>query len=108
MSIMTFGDYEDFLDDAKFKMESLDRQISYRKIQLVGRNEYSNSYLMKRTEPYNSEEDAILKNDEVLNSLHVQKEQLRIKIDYVTKWGKLPLEKCETISRICDNQNKED
>lgn len=108
MSIMTFDDYEEFLDDAKFEMESLDRQINYRKIQLVGRNEYNSSCLMNITAPYNSEEDAILKNDEVLNSLHVQKEQLRTKIDYVTKWGKLPLERGETINRICDNQNKED
>lgn len=108
MSIMTFEKYFSFMEDAMHKMDALNRKIDYRKIQLVGRNEFSLSYLMNGAKSsYSDEEDAILKNDEVLNSLHIQKEQLQSKINYVTKWGKLPLDADAVWNRIFEDQNKE-
>ena len=109
MSIMTCDEYIDFLEDSKNGIESIDRRISYRKIQLFGRNEMGSLSLCRNSmdSGYTPEEEAILRNDEVLNSLRMEKERLQAKINYVTKWGKLPLEYDDALDRIYED-TKED
>lgn len=105
--IMTFEEYNEYLTNIDFRIAEAGRRITYREIQLIGRQKgasfNSPSLLMMNAgENVTEEEKFILENDKTLLALRKEYDRLVAEKCYVIKYAEMPM----TASEAIDNCNR--
>ena len=93
--MMSFEEYNDYLENWEKENKLIARRIAYRQIQLVGRK-YDDFSIFNVGSSSNrqisDEEKRILYSDEILLSLNKIKEQNDAEMQYVLKYGRHSLD----------------
>ena len=105
--IMTFEEYNKYLTDIDIRIAEAGRRITYREIQLIGRQRgaffNSPSLLMMNAgkDDMTEEEKSILENDKTLLALRKEYDRLVNEKFYVIKYAEMPMTASEAIGN-CD------
>ncbi len=93
--IMTFEEYNEYLTDIDIRIAEASRRITYREIQLIGRQEGFSSTMTE-------DERFILENDKTLLALRKEYDRLMDEKFYVIKYAEMPMTASEAINN-CDS-----
>jgi hypothetical protein len=104
--IMTFEEYNEYLTNIDFRIAEAGRRITYREIQLIGRQKGASSNspslcMMRGGENMTEEETLILENDKTLLALRKEYDRLIDEKFYVIKYAEMPMTASEAIDN-CD------
>lgn len=109
--MMSFDEYNDYLENWEKENKQITRRIAYRQIQLVGRKCDSFSVfsvgLMGGICQISDEERRTLDSDEILLSLNKIKEQNDAEMQYVLKYGRHSLD-YDTCKALVDTFEEEE
>jgi len=104
--IMTFEEYNEYLTNIDFRIAEAGRRITYREIQLIGRQKGASSNspslcMMNAGGNMTEEEQSILENDKTLLALRSESDRLINEKFYVIKYAEMPMTASEAIDK-CD------
>lgn len=102
--IMTFKQYNNYLEDIEERIKVIGRRIAYREIQLIGRQYVSFSPLgcfnPNNSSNYTEEEMQLITRDKVLMALRKESERLANEKLHVTTFAEMPLDYDEAVSKV--------
>lgn len=99
--IMTFEEYNKYLADIDIRIAEAGRRITYREIQIIGRQKGASSMLMAVGQDMTEEEKNILENDKTLLALRKEYDRLVAEKYYVIKYAEMPMTASDAINN-CD------
>lgn len=109
--IMTFDEYNNYLEDIEERIKVIGRRIAYREIQLIGRQYVSFNPLSclntNKSSDYTEDERQLINGDKVLMALRKESERLANERLHVATFAEMPLAYDEAVAKVEERTKSE-